>query len=78
MPAEPNSGGLDQIAQKWRDLAERRRAYFMELYRTGRWQRYYTEDQFRSRVRDVLHAAKRWGELAGKRKASDDDTPPAA
>ncbi|HEX5509281.1 MAG TPA: TIGR03809 family protein [Pseudolabrys sp.] len=78
MPAEPNSGVFDQIAQKWRDLAERRRAYFMELYRTGRWQRYYTEDQFRSRVRDVLHAAKRWDELARRRKASGNDVPPAA
>ncbi|HET7848836.1 MAG TPA: TIGR03809 family protein [Pseudolabrys sp.] len=78
MPAERKSGGFDQIAQKWRDLAERRRTYFMELYRTGRWQRYYTEAQFRSRVRDVLHATMRWDELAGGRKASGDDVPPAA
>ncbi len=78
MPAELNSDGFDRIARKWRDLAERRRAYFMELYRSGRWQRYYSEDQFRSRIRDVMYAAKKWDELATRRQAAEDDVQPAA
>src|SRR5262249_47948362 len=34
------------IALKWRDLVERRRAYFAELYHSGRWKIYYTEQEF--------------------------------
>src|SRR5205807_9859497 len=30
---------LDEVAQKWRALAERRRAHFVELYHSGRWKR---------------------------------------
>jgi uncharacterized repeat protein (TIGR03809 family) len=56
----------DIVAQKWRALAERRRAHFVELYRSGRWQRYYTRDQFAARLRDVMDAADTWAKLAPK------------
>ena len=52
------------VAQKWRDLAERRRAHFVELYRSGRWKHYYTEEQFLARMREVVHAADAWAHLA--------------
>lgn len=52
------------VTQKWRDLAERRRAYFVELYRSGRWKRYYTEEQFLTRLREVMQAADTWARLA--------------
>ena len=42
---------LDEVAQKWRALAERRRAHFVELYHTGRWKRYYSEEQFLLKMR---------------------------
>jgi hypothetical protein len=53
-----------EVAQKWRDLAERRRAHFLELYSSGRWKRYYTEEQFFARMREVIQAADRWAHLA--------------
>jgi uncharacterized repeat protein (TIGR03809 family) len=52
------------VAQKWRDLAERRRAHFVELYRSGRWRHYYTEEQFLVRMREVIYAAEAWAQLA--------------
>jgi len=74
---------LDFIVRKWRDLAERRLAYFTELYRSGRWTHYYTRENFAVRVRNVIKAVKVWGELAGGRRAErpmarDDDLRPAA
>lgn len=51
------------VARKWRDLAERRRAHFSELYRSGRWKRYYTEEQFKQRMREVMSAAEAWERL---------------
>ena len=52
------------VAQKWRELAERRRAHFVDLYRSGRWRHYYTEEQFLVRMREVVQAAEAWAHLA--------------
>ena len=65
MQALPSRPRLDQIAQKWHDLAQRRLDYYTELYRSGRWRMYYTQDRFAIRMLDVINAAKQWRELAG-------------
>jgi uncharacterized repeat protein (TIGR03809 family) len=54
----------DQVAQRWRDLADRRRLYFIELYESGRWKLYYTEADFMLRLREVFQAAEKWEKLA--------------
>ncbi|MGH6789687.1 MAG: TIGR03809 family protein [Pseudolabrys sp.] len=78
MSAEQTNRGLESVARKWRDLAARRRAYFIELYRSGRWRHYYSEEQFTSRMRDVLRAAKTWDELAAREESSGSKARPAA
>jgi uncharacterized repeat protein (TIGR03809 family) len=55
---------LDQVAQKWRVLAERRRAHFLELYHSGRWKHYYSEEQFLQRMRAAIRSSERWAEIA--------------
>jgi hypothetical protein len=55
---------LSEAAQKWRLLAERRRAHFVELYHTGRWKRYYSEEQFLLKIREAVKACDRWAEIA--------------
>ena len=55
---------LDQVAQKWRDLADRRRAHFVELYHSGRWKHYYSEEQFLYRMREAIRLSERWAEIA--------------
>ncbi len=55
---------LDQVAQKWRDLADRRRAHFVELYHSGRWKHYYSEEQFLHRMREAIRAAESWALIA--------------
>jgi len=54
----------EQVTQRWRDLAERRRSHFIELYETGRWKLYYTEAEFMTRMREVIQAAEQWKKLA--------------
>jgi uncharacterized repeat protein (TIGR03809 family) len=83
MPAVQGAPRLDIIAAKWLDLAERRLAYFTELYRSGRWTHYYTQERFALRMLDVIRAVKVWGELAGRPHvdqpiARDDDLRSAA
>jgi len=52
---------FNKIADKWRVLAEKRREYFFELYRSGRWKYYYkTEAQFGLRMREVNTAVDTW------------------
>ena len=52
MSERPPAHALEEVAQKWRALAERRCAYFVELYRSGRWRHYYSEEQFLVRLRE--------------------------
>ena len=42
-------------------LAERRRQHLLELYRTGRWRRYYREDELMAQVRDSGRDIEWWG-----------------
>jgi uncharacterized repeat protein (TIGR03809 family) len=64
MSARLPAHALDAVAHKWRDLAERRRAHFVELYHSGRWKHYYSEEQFLVRMREAIRMSERWAEIA--------------
>jgi uncharacterized repeat protein (TIGR03809 family) len=53
-----------RIALKWRALAQQRCVHFDDLYRTGRWKRYYTEDKFLAELRQTMAMAERWAKIA--------------
>jgi hypothetical protein len=48
------------MAQQWRSLAERRREHLLRLYRTGRWRKYYSEEQIMAQMRDVVREINEW------------------
>ena len=54
---------LARMAEKWRVLAEKRRDDFAELFRSGRWQRYYELDEFVARAREVAAICDRWAQI---------------
>jgi len=64
MSARRSAHALDAVAQKWRALAERRRAHFLELYDSGRWKHYYGEEQFLYRMREAIRLTQRCAEIA--------------
>ena len=66
----PGAPHIDEMSRKWLRFAERRLAYYAELYRTGRWQHYYNREDFAARVRDVVRAVKLWQELAREMPAA--------
>jgi uncharacterized repeat protein (TIGR03809 family) len=76
MPPAPARSEL--IARKWLNLALRRLDYYNELYRSGRWKHYYSEEAMVLRMRDVMKAVHLWGELVRKRGDDKDDLRPAA
>ena len=56
---------FDRIAAKWRDFAEKRRQYFVELHRSGRWKYYYdSEDGIVLRVQEAAMLVEVWAVLA--------------
>ncbi len=51
---------------KLRNLAERRRAHFLDLQETGRWRHYYSESEFRASAHEVVELAEAWAQMAGR------------
>ena len=52
-----------ELVRKWHALAERRRNYFVELYRSERWRRYFTEEAFRRQMKDVIQNVEIWDKV---------------
>ena len=59
----------DEVSRRWRSLAERRRSYFVELYKSGRWKQYYSEDDFLTRMREAVRSAEEWDKLVDQNRA---------
>jgi len=79
MSAMQGGPRFDEISRKWLHLAERQLAHFIELYRSGRWQRYYSKENFAAQLRDVIRTVTIWKGLAGQAPAADkNDVRPAA
>jgi uncharacterized repeat protein (TIGR03809 family) len=57
-------GPFDSLSHRWHALAERRRAHFVEMYDSGRWKHYYTEEQFVIEMREAIKAAEGWERIA--------------
>ena len=62
------------FARKWHALAERRRKHLAELYDNGQWKRYFSEEAFRSHIRDAVREAEHWSVMADPDAA---ELPPA-
>jgi uncharacterized repeat protein (TIGR03809 family) len=60
-----------ELVARWQVLAERRLAYLTELFETGRWRRYYSDDAFLENVREAKAAVGAWRQLSGQE--SDDE-----
>jgi uncharacterized repeat protein (TIGR03809 family) len=53
-----------QALERWRVLAERRLEHMTQLYETGRWRRYFNEEQFVGIVRETHAAVEAWRRIA--------------
>jgi uncharacterized repeat protein (TIGR03809 family) len=64
--------GRDIVA-RWCDFAERRLEYLTELFETGRWRRYHTEQAFLENIQEAKAAVETWRDLL-RREASRDNS----
>lgn len=62
------------IVVRWSALAEQRLGYLTELYETGRWRRYYSEDDFLENIREAKGAVETWHGLLNA-EATPDNRP---
>lgn len=53
----------EEIARKWLALAERRLQYLDELYRTGRYQKFFTEQNLLAVRKATERTAREWASL---------------
>lgn len=63
-----------EIVARWCNLAEQRLDHLTELFETGRWRRYHTEQAFLENIREARAAVDTWRELL-TREASLDNSP---
>jgi len=63
-----------ETVRKWHTLAERRRRHYVELYRSERWRRYFTEEAFLLRMRDVIQNAETWSSILERMTESREQT----
>jgi len=64
-------GAARDMARRWQGLAERRRKHLIEMYRTGRWRHYYTEEQLTAQMRDAVRDIGRWSAASGEPPAAE-------
>jgi uncharacterized repeat protein (TIGR03809 family) len=70
---------LKEVSQKWRMLAERRLAHFVELLESKRWKRYFSsEEDFLHQMRQAMLLSTRWAEIAPPPAPADEKKPRAA
>lgn len=54
----------ERLAHRWRGIAERRSAHHIEMFYSGRWRHYYTDEEFLVVMRSAILMAKRWSVIA--------------
>ena len=52
-----------EIVARWCNLAEQRLEHLTELFETGRWRRYHSEQAFLENIREARAAVDIWREL---------------
>jgi hypothetical protein len=52
-----------ETVRKLHALAERRRRHYVELYRSERWRRYFTEEAFLLLMRDAIQNTETWAKI---------------
>jgi uncharacterized repeat protein (TIGR03809 family) len=65
--------GRDIVA-RWCNLAEKRLEYLTELFDSGRWRRFHSEEAFLANIREAKSAVEVWRELLS-REATRDNKP---
>jgi uncharacterized repeat protein (TIGR03809 family) len=62
------------ILDRWCGIAERRLDYLVELYESGRWRRFHSEEAFMENLLEAKAAVETWRALARRELTQDNQT----
>src|ERR1700743_1674051 len=71
MTQRPDVARGREIIARWCSLAERRLEYLTNLYETGRWRRYHSEQAFLENIQEAKAAVQSWRDLLGREATRD-------
>jgi hypothetical protein len=74
MTTQPDVAKGREIVARWCNLAEQRLDYLSELFETGRWRRYHSEQSFLENIREAKAAVETWRDIL-TREATLDNRP---
>jgi hypothetical protein len=60
-----------EIVARWCNLAEQRLEYLTELFDTGRWRRFYSEQAFLENIREAKAVVETWRDLLSREASRD-------
>jgi uncharacterized repeat protein (TIGR03809 family) len=63
-----------ELVARWCNLAEKRLEYLIELFDSGRWRRFHSEEAFLENIREAKRAVDTWRALLS-REATRDNRP---
>jgi uncharacterized repeat protein (TIGR03809 family) len=74
MASQPDVAKGREIVARWCNIAEKRLEYLTELFDSGRWRRFHSEQAFLENIREAKNAVETWRELMS-REATRDNMP---
>ena len=60
-----------EIVERWCALAEQRLDYLTDLFESGRWRRFHTEEAFRNNIREAKATVETWRSLLSREATRD-------
>jgi uncharacterized repeat protein (TIGR03809 family) len=60
-----------EVVARWYNLAEQRLKYLTELFDSGRWRRFHSEEAFLENIREAKTAVETWRDLLSREASRD-------
>jgi len=73
-----NDAARADVLGRWRMLAEQRLEHLTELFESGRWRRYHSEQTFLENIKEAQFAVETWRSLAVPQAAAERAVPALA
>jgi hypothetical protein len=71
MTSQPDVAKGREIVARWCNLAEQRLKYLTELFDSGRWRLFHSEEKFLENIREAKTAVETWRDLLSREASRD-------
>src|ERR1700733_5427236 len=71
MASQTNVAKGREVVARWCNLAEQRLKYLTELFDSGRWRRFHSEEAFLENIREAKTAVETWRDLLSREASRD-------